>query len=236
MLSRISSRRGVLSLSSNSIYQSKPAPSRSALEIVAFAKRAIDLFGSFVVLVPCAPLFAFLIVLVVLDGGPAFYAQKRVGRGGRAFWCLKFRTMVVGAEECLTEYLYYHPEAAEEWEAYHKLSIDPRITGIGRVLRKTCLDEVPQMWNVLRGQMSLVGPRPVTPAEMEQRYGAYAPLVTSVRPGVTGPWQIMPKRNQIDYPQRVRMDASYAAQVNLVTDMHIVAKTVSVVLNRNEPQ
>ena len=99
MLSRISSRRGILSLSSSSIYQSKAAPSRSDLEIVAFAKRAIDLLVSFVVIFPCAPLFAFLIVLVVLDGGPAFYAQRRVGRGGRTFWCLKFRTMVENADE-----------------------------------------------------------------------------------------------------------------------------------------
>ena len=218
-------------------------PGRQAVRLRALQKwgentikRHVDIVAALWFLIILFPFLLVVALLVAMDGGPVLFAHKRVGRNGVTFGCLKFRTMVVGAEECLTEYLYYHPEAAEEWEAYHKLSIDPRITGIGRVLRKTCLDEVPQMWNVLRGQMSLVGPRPVTPAKMEQRYGAYAPLVTSVRPGVTGPWQIMPKRNQIDYPQRVSMDASYAAQVNLVTDMHIVAKTVSVVLNRNEPQ
>ena len=232
MLSRISSRRGVLSLSSNSIYQSKPAPSRSALEIVAFAKRAIDLFGSFVVLVPCAPLFAFLIVLVVLDGGPAFYAQKRVGRGGRAFWCLKFRTMVENADEVLKQYLSENASMRKEYETFWKLKKDPRVTWIGKFLRRYSLDELPQVFNVIKGDMSLVGPRPRSVSEIEffdKLTPEYNRTYRSVKPGLTGLWQVS-GRNSLSLMQKGDLDARYAEHWSIRLDMAILFATVSVVL------
>jgi lipopolysaccharide/colanic/teichoic acid biosynthesis glycosyltransferase len=137
--------------------------------------------------------------------------------------------MVLNAEECLHEYLRHHPEALLEWERDHKLTVDPRITPLGAVLRRTSLDEIPQLINVLAGHMSLVGPRPVTDREMRERYGPYAAVVTSVRPGITGLWQVS-GRNDIDYETRVLMDAQYVRQRTLLTDILILLRTVPAVL------
>jgi undecaprenyl-phosphate galactose phosphotransferase len=167
-----------------------------------------------------------------MDGGPAVFAHRRVGRGCRFFGCLKFRTMVVGAEEALSEYLALHPEAAEEWKREQKLGFDPRITGMGKLLRRTSLDELPQLVNVLRGEMSLVGPRPVTKAEIDEKYGAHARLCTSVRPGLTGLWQVS-GRNDISYPERVALDIRYVTSQSLVEDVRILFRTAGVVLNRS---
>jgi exopolysaccharide production protein ExoY len=199
-------------------------------------KRDLDIIGSLVLLLLTAPVFLILAILVAADGGPVFFSHRRVGRNGVSFGCWKFRTMVVGAEDCLSEYLRYHPEAKVEWGRAQKLAADPRITPLGAFLRKSTLDEIPQLWNVLLGDMSLVGPRPVTESEMRDRYGAYARVVTSVRPGVTGAWQVTPDRNEIDYGRRVQLDASYVSERSLVTDIAILLQTMLLVLGRRASQ
>jgi exopolysaccharide production protein ExoY len=195
-------------------------------------KRDLDIIGSVTLLLFTAPVFLILAVLVAADGGPVFFSHRRVGRNGVSFGCWKFRTMVVGAEECLAEYLRYHPKARLEWDRAEKLQADPRITPLGAFLRKSTLDEIPQLWNVLLGDMSLVGPRPVTESEMRDRYGAYAKVVTTVRPGVTGAWQVTPDRNEIDYARRVQLDASYVSERSLATDINILLQTMLLVLGR----
>ena len=233
MLSRGSSWRGILSLSSNSIYQSKPAPSRSELEIIAFVKRSIDLLISFVVIFPCAPLFAFLIVLVMFDGGPAFYGQRRVGRGGRTFWCLKFRTMVENADEVLERYLSENASIRKEYETFWKLKKDPRVTWIGKILRRYSIDELPQVINVIKGDMSLVGPRPRSISEIEffdRRTPEYNRAYISVKPGLTGLWQVS-GRNRLSLMQKGDLDARYAEHRSIRLDMAILFATVSVVLS-----
>jgi exopolysaccharide production protein ExoY len=199
-------------------------------------RRDLDIIGSLVLLLFTAPIFLILAILVAADGGPVFFSHRRVGRNGVSFGCWKFRTMVVGAEECLSEYLRYHPEARAEWDRAQKLAADPRVTPLGAFLRKSTLDEIPQLWNVLLGDMSLVGPRPVTESEMRDRYGAYAKVVTSVRPGVTGAWQVTPDRNEIDYRQRVQLDASYVSERSFVTDIGILLQTMLLVLGRSGSQ
>jgi lipopolysaccharide/colanic/teichoic acid biosynthesis glycosyltransferase len=131
-------------------------------------KRVIDIIGSLALLVLFSPLFLVVALMVSLDGGPVFYRHKRIGRDGKPFGCLKFRTMILGAEACLNEYLSYHPEQRREWEQDQKLAFDPRVTAIGNVLRRLSLDELPQLVNVLVGEMSLVGPRPVTEGELKR--------------------------------------------------------------------
>jgi exopolysaccharide production protein ExoY len=197
----------------------------------ASLKRDIDVIGALVLLLVASPVFLVLSFLVAADGGPVFFSHRRVGRNGVSFGCLKFRTMFVGAEECLARYLRYHPEAVLEWERDQKLVRDPRITALGGMLRRTSLDEIPQMWNVLIGHMSLVGPRPVTESELRDRYGRRADIITSVRPGVTGAWQVS-GRSEVDYSSRVQLDTTYVLSRNLVTDIRILLQTVSVVLRR----
>jgi exopolysaccharide production protein ExoY len=195
-------------------------------------KRDLDIIGSLVLLLLTAPIFLILAILVASDGGPVFFSHRRVGRSGVSFGCWKFRTMVVGAEDCLSEYLRYHPEARAEWDRAEKLAADPRVTPLGVFLRKSSLDEIPQLWNVLVGDMSLVGPRPVTESEMRDRYGAYAKVVASVRPGVTGAWQVTPDRNEIDYGRRVQLDVHYVSMWSVVTDIGILLQTMLLVLGR----
>ena len=159
-------------------------------------------------------------VLVAMDGGPVIFGHTRVGRGLKPFRCLKLRTMFPGAEATLREYLALHPDADEEWRREQKLAFDARVTPIGRFLRRTSLDELPQLINVLRGEMSLVGPRPVTSAEA-YRYGAALSLYASVRPGITGPWQVS-GRNDIGYESRVAMDAEYVRNRTVMSDLAIL--------------
>jgi undecaprenyl-phosphate galactose phosphotransferase len=194
------------------------------------SKRALDVIGGLVILFVLSPILLLLAILVAADGGPVFFGHRRAGRDGESFYCWKFRTMVVDAEECLTQYLRDHPESAKEWQRAQKLALDPRVTRLGAFLRASNLDEIPQMWNVIVGQMSLVGPRPVTETEMRDRYGHYAEVVTSVRPGVTGIWQITPNRNQVDYSKRVQLDALYVRERSLATDIGILLQTARLVL------
>lgn len=194
-------------------------------------RRDIDVIGALLCLILTAPALLIIGLLVAVDGGPLLFAHRRVGRHGLGFNCLKFRTMMVGAEECLSEYLRYAPEARSEWVRDHKLRIDPRVTPLGGFLRRTSLDELPQMWNVLRGDMSLVGPRPVTHIELRERYGLNARVVTSVRPGVTGIWQVS-GRSDTDYSSRVLLDTRYARTRRLTTDLGILAQTLPAVIAR----
>ncbi len=184
--------------------------------------------ASAVALVTASPLFLVCFFLIRRDGGPMLFAHERVGRGGRPFRCLKFRTMVVDADRRLKELLERDPEAAAEWAAYQKLQDDPRITRLGRFLRKTRLDEVPQFINVLKGEMALIGPRPVTAEELA-RYGRLRRLYKSVRPGITGLWQVS-GGNGMSYDQRVALETRYIRDWSLGLDFVIVCRTVREVL------
>ncbi len=190
-------------------------------------KRCADLAGAAVIvlaLLLAAPLLAWIVCSIRADGGPALYRQTRVGFDGRRFHCFKFRSMIVNSDQVLKEYLARNPEAAAEWQRDVKLRHDPRITKVGNFLRKTSLDELPQLLNVIRGDMSLVGPRPIVPAEIE-RYGADIAYYYQVRPGITGLWQVS-GRNDVDYPTRVRLDCWYVKNWTFWHDVAILFKTI----------
>jgi exopolysaccharide production protein ExoY len=195
------------------------------------AKRAMDIAGAGLLLLLALPVFLVIAALVRMDGGRVFYAHPRVGRGGRAFGCLKFRSMVADADRRLAALLERDPTARAEWEASRKLRNDPRVTWIGRVLRATSLDELPQLVNVLKGEMSLVGPRPVQAAELAAYYGAAAQHYLSVRPGITGPWQVS-GRSDTSYAQRVALDVGYVTHPSLAQDVKILLRTPLAVLAR----
>jgi lipopolysaccharide/colanic/teichoic acid biosynthesis glycosyltransferase len=165
------------------------------------------------------------------DGVPIFFAHYRVGRGGKLFRCLKFRTMYRESEQMLADLLRDNAQAREEWQRDQKLSNDPRITPIGHFLRRTSLDELPQLFNVMRGEMLLVGPRPITVAELT-RYGRVRWHYLSVRPGITGLWQVS-GRNDTTYEERVALDRRYVEQRTIWLDLQILFKTVGVVLARD---
>jgi exopolysaccharide production protein ExoY len=180
-----------------------------------------------------SPLFLVLCVLIRTEGkGPALFTQTRVGRGGVEFTLYKFRTMVHGADEMLRQYLANNPQAAEEWRRTRKLKDDPRVTLLGHVLRKSSLDELPQLINVLRGDMSCVGPRPVVPEEL-QEYGAHSEEYLKARPGMTGIWQVS-GINRLGYAHRVDLDTSYIRNWSVWRDLIILIKTVFVMLNFDE--
>ena len=172
------------------------------------------------------PLVALMAVLVALDGHSPFYTQQRVGRGGKAFRIFKLRTMVPNADAFLAEYLAQNADAKAEWDAKQKLTNDPRVTRLGRVLRKTSLDELPQLLNVLTGSMSLIGPRPMM---VEQRDAYPGSSYFDLRPGITGPWQVS-ERNETTFAARARFDDHYAATVSLRTDASILWRTIGVVV------
>jgi lipopolysaccharide/colanic/teichoic acid biosynthesis glycosyltransferase len=178
-----------------------------------------------------APLMVAVAVAVYAqDGGPVLFAHRRIGRNGRSFYCLKFRTMAVDAEARLAELLASDPAARAEWERDHKLRNDPRVTGVGDFLRRSSLDELPQLLNVLRGEMSLVGPRPIVEAEIVKygrRFGQYC----AVKPGITGLWQVS-GRNDTSYRTRVALDCLYARRRNLRLDAAVLFCTVPAVLSR----
>ncbi len=191
-------------------------------------KRAFDLSAASLLLLFLAPLLALVALKIRLaDGGGVIFAHTRVGRHGRLFPCFKFRTMVANSAEVLAELLARDPQARAEWASDRKLRRDPRITGLGRFLRKTSLDELPQLINVVRGEMSLVGPRPVVPDELEL-YGEARIYYLQVRPGLTGLWQIS-GRNDIDYERRVGLDAWYVRNWTLWYDILILFRTLAVV-------
>jgi lipopolysaccharide/colanic/teichoic acid biosynthesis glycosyltransferase len=195
------------------------------------AKRALDILGAGALLLAAAPVFLVLALLVKMDGGKAFYAHGRVGRHGQRFGCLKFRSMVMDADKRLAALLETDPVARMEWEATRKLRNDPRVTRVGRFLRSTSLDELPQLINVLKGEMSLVGPRPVLASELADHYGAAAQHYLSVRPGITGPWQIS-GRSDTSYAQRVALDVAYATRPSFWGDVKILLRTPMAVLAR----
>ena len=194
--------------------------------------RVFDIVGVLVLLIFAAPLMVVVALLVKLqDGGPIFYGQQRLGYGGRTFRCWKFRSMVVDAELKLAMVLATDLAARQEWDADHKLRDDPRITNLGRFLRKSSLDELPQFFNILAGQMSLVGPRPIVVAEAA-RYGRWFKVYCSNRPGLTGLWQVS-GRNNVDYRRRVALDVMFARRRSLRLYFGVLLATVPSVLKRD---
>jgi Undecaprenyl-phosphate galactose phosphotransferase WbaP len=194
-------------------------------------KRVFDVAAGGLLMLMLLPIFAILTMLVAKDGGSAFFGHTRIGQNGRKFKCYKFRSMVLDADKVLKELLERDPVARAEWDKDFKLKNDVRVTRIGSVLRKTSLDELPQLWNVLRGDMSLVGPRPVVEKEIE-RYGADAAYYLLAKPGMTGLWQVS-GRNDTDYARRVFLDAWYVRNWSLRSDIAILFKTIGVVLHRD---
>lgn len=196
---------------------------------VGFFKRLFDILFSLSVLILFAPVYLPIAFLIVLSSpGSVFYIQERVGKNRKLFRCFKFRTMVENADEMLGEIMEKSPDLRREFEDNFKLKEDPRITGIGRFLRVTSLDEFPQFWNVLKGDMSVVGPRPLVAEELP-KYGHHMDKILTIRPGITGLWQVS-GRNDIPYPRRVRIDLYYVNFRNLWIDLLIVFKTIGVVI------
>ncbi|MDB5445784.1 MAG: rfbP [Phenylobacterium sp.] len=175
-------------------------------------------------------MLAVAVAVYAQDGGPILFAHRRIGRDGRHFYCLKFRSMAVDAEQRLADLLGSDPSARAEWERDHKLRNDPRATKLGAFLRKTSLDELPQLFNVLHGDMSLVGPRPIVEAEVA-KYGRRFRDYCAVKPGITGLWQVS-GRNDTSYRTRVALDCVYARRRNVGLDAYIIACTVPAVLAR----
>ncbi len=197
----------------------------------SFVKRTVDILGAAAMLLALAPVMLILALLVRLDGGPALFRHSRIGAGGRTFGCLKFRSMCLDADKRLQELLERDPAARAEWERDYKLRNDPRITSVGRFLRQTSLDELPQLFNVLAGTMSLVGPRPIVRGELP-RYGTAIQEYLRCRPGITGLWQTS-GRNDVDYAKRVDLDCRYARTWSLKQDIVILFRTVGVVLKQS---
>ncbi|MDB6087311.1 MAG: exopolysaccharide biosynthesis polyprenyl glycosylphosphotransferase family protein [Gammaproteobacteria bacterium] len=195
------------------------------------AKRLLDVIGAVVLGVVFSPLILVIVFLMRRGGGSVIYRHRRVGRGGRMFACLKFRTMIPNADQVLRLLLENNPELQAEWVRDHKLRHDPRVTRLGRFLRRTSLDELPQLLNVLRGEMSLVGPRPVVREEL-LRYGRNVGTYLAAKPGITGLWQVT-GRNDTDYRRRVVLDTYYVRNQNLLLDLYILMKTTGVVLGGN---
>jgi exopolysaccharide production protein ExoY len=196
--------------------------------IAAVVKRVVDIVGAIILGLVFSPLIATIVFLMRRDGNAVIYRHRRIGRGGEMFSCLKFRTMVPNADQVLRELLENDPELRAEWIRDHKLRHDPRVTGLGRFLRRTSLDELPQLLNVLRGEMSLVGPRPVVREEL-LRYGRSVDTYLSAKPGITGLWQVT-GRNNTDYRRRVVLDTYYVRNQNVLLDVYILTKTIGVVL------
>ncbi len=189
-------------------------------------KRFLDVAFVLLALPIVLPIVALLAVLVARDGGSPFYGQQRIGRDGRVFTMWKLRTMVPNAQSLLDDYLAHNTLARLEWEQTQKLKDDPRITPFGKILRKTSLDELPQLWNVIVGEMSLVGPRPMMP-EQQKLYPGKAYF--SLRPGLTGSWQVS-ERNASTFASRADFDTSYAEDLTFKTDVGILYATVGVVV------
>ncbi len=218
-------RRGVPPYLSQRRYQ------RSWLQLLDedVAKRGFDILFSLSVLIFLSPLYLILTLLITSNSpGPVFYVQQRVGKGHKRFGCIKFRTMVNNADEILESMIADSPQMRTEFEDNFKLRDDPRVTWIGRFLRLTSLDEFPQFWNVLTGDMSVVGPRPLVPEELH-KYGHRIDKVLTIRPGITGLWQVS-GRNDIPYPQRVQIDVYYVNARNWLLDIWVIVKTIGVVV------
>jgi undecaprenyl-phosphate galactose phosphotransferase len=193
------------------------------------AKRTFDIAGAVLALVFFAPLMLVIFAGLMLSGGSPIFVQHRVGRNGQLFRCYKFRSMVKDSNRVLTDYLERNPDARDEWNRSFKLLKDPRITWFGICLRRTSMDELPQLFNVLKGEMSLVGPRPIVPGEIG-RYAEKIEAYYRCRPGITGLWQVS-GRNLVGYERRVRLDAIYARKQCLWLDLIILVRTVRVVIS-----
>jgi Undecaprenyl-phosphate galactose phosphotransferase WbaP len=194
-------------------------------------KRILDLLLTMVGGLLISPLVIMTAILIKLDSpGPVFYGHRRLGAGGEHFRCWKFRTMYTNAEQLLDEFLQGKPDLRAEWEHNFKLRDDPRVTRVGRLLRHTSLDELPQLWNVLLGEMSLVGPRPIVDAEIP-KYGAVYEMYRRIRPGISGLWQIS-GRSDMDYAERVELDAYYVHNWSVWLDLVILVRTVWIVMMR----
>ena len=193
-------------------------------------KRCFDLACASSALIVFSPIFLMIAALIkVSDGGPVFYRHQRIGCRSRPFSCFKFRTMVVdGGDEAFLRYLRISPEAAREWSEARKLKSDPRVTAVGAVLRELSLDELPQLINIVRGEMSIVGPRPIVSDEIEM-YGPHASFYLRARPGLTGAWQVS-GRSDVSYDQRVALDRAYVENWSLWVDIVNILKTVPAVL------
>lgn len=194
-------------------------------------KRLFDIVGSLAIITMLSPALIYISCKVKKDGGPAIYGHERIGKGGKSFKCLKFRSMVVNSKDVLEQLLASDQQARVEWDATFKLKKDPRITKIGHFLRRTSLDELPQLFNVLRGEMSLVGPRPIITAELE-RYNDEVDYYLLSKPGMTGLWQVS-GRSDVDYETRVYLDAWYVKNWSMWNDIAILFKTIGVVLKKD---
>ena len=192
-------------------------------------KRIFDLLFLLLVSPVVLPIILILAVLVKLDGGPAFYAQRRVGRNGKIFQFYKLRSMRVNADDYLVRLCQENPEIAAEWNTYQKLRHDPRITKIGHFIRKTSLDELPQLLNILKGDMSFVGPRPFMPSQQAFYEAANGSEYFEMRPGLTGPWQVS-GRGESSFVSRVRYDNFYHRKLSFLTDLALILRTFIVVL------
>ena len=206
--------------------------SRAILRLERIAKRLLDILGGFCGLLVLIPLTIGIWIAnkVSKEDGPVFFTQERIGQNGKIFKMYKFRSMVVGADEKLKHYLEENEEAREEYKKYKKLKNDPRITKIGKFIRKTSLDEFPQFINVLKGEMSLVGPRPYLPREKEEINGFFK-YITSCKPGITGLWQTRGRSNTT-FTDRLTMDMEYYYNHTLKTDVKLIYKTVENVVKK----
>ena len=192
-------------------------------------KRGFDITAALTAILLLLPLFCLIALTIKLwDRGPVFYRHRRIGLRGTSFDCLKFRSMVVNGDEVLLRHLAANRAAAREWEETHKLKVDPRVTPLGASMRKTSIDELPQLLNILKGEMSFVGPRPIVTAEVP-KYGEAIDHYLCARPGLTGPWQIS-GRNDVDYSTRVALDRDYVEDWSFWRDVSIIAKTARVVV------
>jgi exopolysaccharide production protein ExoY len=208
----------------------QPAPpvADSTAPVGGHTKRCFDIGAAAAAILFLLPLFCLIALAIkLMDRGPVLYRHRRIGRDGVPFDCLKFRTMVLD-DQVLRRHLAANREAAAEWEAKQKLTEDPRITALGAVLRKSSLDELPQLFNILKGDMSIVGPRPIVAAEMP-KYGDCIAHYLRARPGLTGPWQVS-GRNDVDYGSRVELDRDYVESWAIRRDFLIIVKTVRVVV------
>lgn len=212
----------------NSIVAPDISPEDASFVYRNYFKRVLDVVFVLLILPIVVLPLAILYLVVRKDGGPFLYGQDRIGRDGKLFRCYKIRSMVVGADQKLAALLESDPELRREWDEHFKLKNDPRISAVGRILRKTSLDEIPQLLNVLKGDMSLVGPRPIVQGEVE-KYGPLVQQYVKVKPGLTGPWQIHGRRDN-DYTNRAQMDAEYVRNVSLMRDIYIIFATVPEVL------
>lgn len=218
------------------LIEGNPAIERAAMRIAKppkhlLRKRFFDIVFGAALIVFLAPLMLIIAALVKLDGGPVLYGHRRVGANGQSFRCWKFRSMVLNADKVLADVLRSDPEARAQWQRDFKLKSDPRITPIGQFLRTTSLDELPQLLNVMAGDMSLIGPRPIVVEEIE-RYGDAFRHYCSCRPGMTGLWQVS-GRNGVDYVRRVNFDEQYATTWSFLLDLVVLCRTVVVVTQRS---